>query len=98
MDRDELGQDAHHTTTRQRYPDRDFQALAIAFVDDRQQPHPAAVVERLRERAAVAGGEDVGVRGGERRVHRDAVVDGKARRTSKLLPYGMHAAQAARFK
>ena len=41
------------------------------------EAHPAVPVERMRERAAVAGGEDRRVGGGERRVDGDAVVEGE---------------------
>jgi hypothetical protein len=48
MERDELIEDAHHATTRQRQAHRDLQSLTVAFIDHRQQPYATAVVERLR--------------------------------------------------
>lgn len=50
VDGDELVEDTNHAPTGQRRSDRDFPTFPIAFIDQCQQAHASAVVERLGRR------------------------------------------------
>ena len=55
----------------------------VLRIAPRFEPHAPAAIERMRERAAVAGGEDVGIAGREPLVDGDAVLDRQACRARR---------------